>query len=142
MSIAPDPNDTFELILDPTDVPMPPTAPNPPRARVQPRASEWRCVSCGATQPASVERCGHEGDVTEVRPAPRPLSAAELAAAETAFLGSTPREIAAAECNERGEHLAFVLRDVADLVAVHKITLPDALREVANRLAPHRQPKR
>lgn len=127
MSTPPDPNDTFELILDPTDIPMPPTGPS--RARVSPRASDWKCVRCGATRPASETHCDH---------GVRPPTEEEIAVIADALGGGTPRKVAAAECDERDEHLAFTLRDVADLVAVHKLTLPDALREVADRIAPKR----
>ncbi len=130
MSTARDPHDTFELILDPADVLMPPASPS--RARVQPRASDWVCLRCGATVPADVLRCDHS------HPSKPTHAPDERDAEEVTLAGGTPRSIAAAECGEHDEHIAFALRDVADLVAVHKLSLPDALREVADRIAPKR----
>lgn len=95
-----------QIILDPTSIQA---------ARVTPRSSTWTCRECGAVLPVSVATCLHAIDVPRPTPRPQTPPRAPSITADTASI-------------------AVAFRDAADLVAVHRLSLPDALRAVADRL--------
>lgn len=98
-----------EIILNPDAVPA---------ARVSPRATTWTCRGCGAVLPVSVPTCLHAIEA----PRPPPTSKHRKPPSPPRARTVDAQEIAAA------------FRDAADLVAVHRLSLPEALRAVADRL--------
>jgi len=78
-------------------------------------SATWTCRGCGAVLPTTVATCLHAIDV------PRPSPITQKAA--------PPRPPSASS-----QEIAAALRDVADLVAVHRLSLPEALRRVASKL--------
>jgi hypothetical protein len=98
-----------EILLDPDAVPT---------ARVSPRATTWTCRGCGAVLPVSVPTCLHAIEVPRPPPRPQPRVRAASPASHALTVGD----------------VAGAFRDAADLVATHRMSLPEALRAVADRI--------